>query len=155
MDSTGDMQIELWFDARRQVAVSRYSGTLTLPGMMRERQMLAAHGGIDRVYHRLVDARLLEAERISTLDMTRVASTTVPSDVAKRALLADNDMIYGLANMYRAQSEHIRPFTEVFRELSAALAWLDLPDDYLDRLGPPDLVFDDTLVTPERLPSES
>ena len=54
----------------------------------------------------------------------------------KVAIVAPNDLVFGLARMYEVFSELEKVPWDlvVFRAVDAALAWLGLSDDFLDSL---------------------
>jgi len=45
--------------------------------------------------------------------------------VGPTAIVADNDVVYGMARMYAMLGEFVHAPVEVFREVEPALAWLD------------------------------
>lgn len=54
------------------------------------------------------------------------------SAAVKAAILVDSNLGYGVMRMFAALSERPDIHVEVFRDLEAANAWLDLPEDFGD-----------------------
>ena len=63
------------------------------------------------------------------MQTTYTDTTTRP----KVAVVAPKDLSFGLANMYGVFAEAVPWEFVAFRAMDAALAWLGLPEDFLDR----------------------
>ena len=98
---------------------------------------------------------LYENDRITPsmnllVDLRQADSTTRSSDVLRKfagfietkltgiperpkvAVVAPEDLSFGLARMYEAFADSVPWDFEVFREMNAALAWLDLPENLMN-----------------------
>ncbi len=51
----------------------------------------------------------------------------------KVAVIAPNDLSFGISRMYAAYADTVPWDLMVFRSVDAALAWLGLPDDFMDK----------------------
>jgi hypothetical protein len=93
----------------------------------------------DESFKLLVDLRQAESSVRSGATLHEFAdfirrqylSTTATPKVA---VVAPEDISFGLARMYEAFSEEVPWEFEVFRAIDAALAWLGLPDSLLNNL---------------------
>ena len=53
----------------------------------------------------------------------------------KMAIIAPEDPTFGIARMYEVFTDHIPRDLVIFRAVDAALAWLGLPEDFMDNLN--------------------
>ena len=97
------------------------------------------HELYDLSMNRLVDMREAESASRSTDCLRKLASFLCEQFKEtqahpKIAIVAPKDLSFGIARMYEIFTEdEDRPWDLViFRAVDAALAWLDLPDDFLD-----------------------
>ena len=70
--------------------------------------------------------------QISPLKVREAARDQFFSPGVRRAVVAHSDVAFGMARMYAIASEGMGQTIGVFREFSAAKAWLGVKDDALE-----------------------
>lgn len=91
---------------------------------------IAAAPGLPSGRKELADLRALNATRLSTAALRRLASHFQSADKgepSRIAIVAGGDLTFGLSRMYQAfRSESVNEIV-VFRDLEEACAWLEVP----------------------------
>ncbi len=77
-------------------------------------------------FDQLVDLRLVEDCRLSPKVMRLSAKNPALVSGSRQALVADNNLTYGMCRMYEILSASRPSKIEVFRDIRSALAWLGL-----------------------------
>ncbi len=126
------MPIDYRIDHTRRLVITEGRGEVTeqeIFGYQREVWSRAEVTG----YHELIDMSTIKslptppAERMRDL-ATLAAGTDVPHPGAKLAIVANDDLAFGLAQMYaayRSIDPHSTKQVEVFRSLDEAQRWLN------------------------------
>jgi hypothetical protein len=121
------MPITYTLDRERRRMSTRATGRLTfaeLSAHLDEEEQDRAIG-----YAELFDARGastdLQGDEVRRLVDRAQAILSRGGVVGATAVVADNDVVFGMARMYAMMAEFARAPVEVFRDLEPALAWLE------------------------------
>ena len=121
------MGITYTLDRGRHRMYTRAEGRLTLPELLEHLRVEE----IDRAegYAELFDARGATTD-VRAEDIRRLVDRTRELQAAGRivgptAIVADNDVVFGMARMYAILSEFVNAPVEVYRDVPPALEWLD------------------------------
>jgi hypothetical protein len=111
-------------DAQRRLVLSRGWGVLTDEDLIDHYERLRADPDLDPTYAQLIDLR--EVERFATAGVTieLVARLRVFAPGARRAVIASEDVAYGMARMFASFAESQDQQIEVFRDARAAVDWV-------------------------------
>jgi hypothetical protein len=93
----------------------------------------------DKTNNILVDLRQTESiarssEALITFADTARAHTPMISPRPRIAVIAPEDLSFGMARVYEAFSDLVPVDFNVFRAADAALAWLGMPENFMDDL---------------------
>jgi hypothetical protein len=127
------------FDIRpdHSIAIVVHDGVVLDTEFLTTCQALYAHDRFDYSYDLLVDLRRTDSSARSTktlkgfADFMRNQYANVES-CPKVAVVATENISFGLARMYEAFSDTVPWDFMVFREISDALVWLGLDGDFLN-----------------------
>jgi len=104
--------------------MSSGSGVLTREDMVGHQNRLLKDPDFDPSFSQIIDFTNLTRVDIRPEDILFLAERNVFSPKSHRALLADNDLAFGLARMYEMIREAKgETGVRVFRDREAALAW--------------------------------
>jgi hypothetical protein len=118
------MPMEYAIDPERRLVQTLAWGTLTIEEILGARQRLLADPAFDPTFHELMDLTATDAVTFSAEDIRRLASGSVLAPGVRRAFVVASTANYGLARMFEAYAQANSQFVSVFRDLSAAHAWL-------------------------------
>jgi len=121
------MAITYTLDRERRRMFTRAEGPLTIADLLdhlRVEELDRAEG-----YAELFDARGATTD-VRADDVRRLVERTRELQAAGKvvgptAIVADNDVVFGMARMYAILSEFVQAPVEVYREVPPALEWLD------------------------------
>jgi hypothetical protein len=121
------MGITYTLDRDRRRMFTRAEGPLTITDLLdhlRVEELDRAEG-----YAELFDARGATTD-VRADDVRRLVERTRELQAAGKvvgptAIVADNDVVFGMARMYAILSEFVQAPVEVYREVPPALEWLD------------------------------
>ena len=114
-------------DAKRHLVVTTATGDLTDDEVSACCSQLKGRADFNPSFNQLLDLTGANRCEASTGHLQRVAAQPLFSSASRRAIVAPNPAIFGLARMFEAYrsisdvGEHVM----VFRELREALAWLN------------------------------
>jgi NAD(P)-dependent dehydrogenase (short-subunit alcohol dehydrogenase family) len=118
-------------DAEHGVVLVTLAGTLDDEELRDAAQRLVADGDRLPGLRELVDAREADLTQTTSAALRDVAAVFEkgprPAHGVKIALVANADVAYGLARMYQSLREESGAHFRVFREMSEARSWLQLP----------------------------
>jgi hypothetical protein len=128
------------FDARPEnnLLILVHAGTTTDEEFQAFYRSLFESGSIDPSMNLLVDLREADSSPRSPevlnqfaefVEQTFSNSSTIP----KVAVVAPKDLSFGLARMYQVFANSVPWNFVVFRAMDAALAWLRVPEDLMNR----------------------
>lgn len=137
------MALTYQIDHANQVMVSRWVGAITDDAVVTFYTEVLADPAFDFDIREIVDLREADLGELTPDGLKRLYNVLVegiqaeqqqgrdPDKVARAAVIAPKDRNFGLGRMYSA---HAHPLVDhrPFREPVEALAWLDLPSDYLE-----------------------
>jgi hypothetical protein len=130
------MAITFTLDRSRHRMFTRAEGMLTLGEIEAHLEVEEAERALG--YAELFDARgttlSVSAEDVRRLVERARKLHAAGIVVGPTAIVADSDVVFGMARMYAILSEFAHAPVEVFRLVEPALAWLD---DYVAPTGPP------------------
>ena len=111
-------------DAEQKLVLSRIWGAPTEDEILDHGKRLRADPHFRPDFRQLLDMSELTEIRISTERVRQASRDQFFSPGVRRALVARDDVAFGMARMYAMASESQGQTIEVFRELGAAKAWL-------------------------------
>ncbi len=112
-------------DKERKLVMSTAAGELTKNEVLTLQDQLRKDPDFDPNFSQLTDLTHVTAMNITGAEMQELAERTAFSPKARRAVIASNDLAFGLARMF----EQIREAKgdlgiRVFRKLEEALDWI-------------------------------
>jgi hypothetical protein len=116
-----------------RLVVSVCLGEVTLHEVKASAAYVRNHPEFQPDFRQFVDLSRVAKLHLSFRDLYQIKHADDPfSNAAKRAVLALNDLTFGMSRMYQLtlNSAHF----EVFRSLSEALSWLELAPSVLEDL---------------------
>lgn len=120
------MPVRYRIDKLLKVVFSTAAGPLSEDDALAHERRLRADPAFDAGYWQLYDLRDADLSRISPQCIGILAQTTLFKSGTRRALVVGNDLAYGLARMFAALREGSGEHIRVFRDMGAALTWLEL-----------------------------
>jgi len=135
------MSIELHLRPDHHLAILIHIGTIPDDEFLSFYESLYENKSFNPTMDQLIDLRQADSEPRSP-DVLRQFSEYVRTafqDITKRpkiAVVAPKDLSFGLARMYQAFASSVPWEFMVFRAMGAALAWLGLPEDLMERSNP-------------------
>lgn len=131
------MPITSLFKPEKRLIMSIHIGSVSDEEFLSFYERLFKDPRFDRSYNHLVDLRQTESNARSSevlREFAEFAQKQYENTAAspKIAVVAPNDVSFGLARMYELFSGTIPWDFVVFRSMDAALAWLGLPGDLMD-----------------------
>ena len=112
-------------DAERELVISRIWGAPTDDEILAHGRRLRDDPDFRPDFRQLLDMTGLEEIRISSQKVRQASRDQFFVPGVRRALVAQTDAAFGMARMYALASEAEGQNIEVFREFTAATAWLD------------------------------
>jgi hypothetical protein len=113
-------------DPERKLVVTRIWGAATEDEIVDHGQRLRNDPLFRPDFRQLVDMSELTEIRVGSGMIRDASRNQFFSPGARRALVANSDAAFGMARMYAIASEDAGQTIEVFRDIRAAEAWLDL-----------------------------
>ncbi|MBE7462367.1 MAG: hypothetical protein HS116_02630 [Planctomycetes bacterium] len=121
------MPYEIVLNARAKLVHSRAWGNLSDAELLEHRDRIQAHfeaGTLDAAWSHFVDFSAVSHVDVSTATVGLLAANNPWPTAVRRALVAPQDIVFGLSRMYEmfsgAKGQNIR----VFRTLDEARTWL-------------------------------
>ena len=114
-------------DRSLRMVFSRALGVVTEAEILDHRRRLGKDPDFHPGFSQLVDLREVSEVAISIADMRVIASrTNLFSEESRRAMVAQKDVVFGMARMYQMLREEGPEEIMVFREMPEARQWLGL-----------------------------
>lgn len=111
-------------DRDRRVVFCRAWGELTSNDVLEHYQQMRDDPSFDPNFQQLGDLREVTKVTASMESVRDAARMHVFTPGTRRAFVADNDTIYGMARMFASYSHYADQDLEVFRDMSSAERWL-------------------------------
>lgn len=108
---------------------SQATGALTDDDLFEHQRTLRADEAFDPGYHQLWDLRGVTEMRVSASTVRTLAEARSFRPGVRRAIVAGDDVGYGLSRMFQTLHEQSEEDVRIFRELTEARRWLDLDPD--------------------------
>jgi hypothetical protein len=113
-------------DPERKLVVTRIWGAATEDEIFDHGQRLRNDPQFRPDFRQLVDMSDLTEIRVGSELVRNASRDQFFSPGARRAIVANSEAAFGMARMYAIASEETGQTIEVFRDMDAAEAWLDL-----------------------------
>ena len=121
------MPVTYRINSSLRMVFSRGEGEVTEAEILDHRRRLRENQDFQPSFSQLVDLREVTKAALSHADMRVIASrTNLFNKESRRALVAQNDAVFGLARMYQMLREEGPEKIMVFREMPEARRWLGL-----------------------------
>jgi hypothetical protein len=114
--------------------ILHYDGEVTLSELAQNRLELLRDTDFQPSYAQLVDLRSGQMSNLSTADVRSLSSSTIFNPGVKRAIVAPNDLEFGMARMFGVFVERFGQQVRVFRSIEEACEWLGVPVSALPTL---------------------
>jgi hypothetical protein len=116
-------------DNERRLVMSTIAGVFTLADGLAHQEKLLKHPDFDPGFSQLLDCTHVARVELTPEDVRRLAQTSIFSPDARRAILVESDLAFGLARMFVIFRESFgEKGIRVFRNLDEALYWV-LPEN--------------------------
>jgi hypothetical protein len=112
-------------DREQRIVRSRGAGVLTMRELQDFYSRLLTDRRFEPDFRGLGDLRGVTEISIESSGLAEAASLPVFGEHAKRALVATNDAVYGMARAYASFTERMSQTVRVFRSMKVAEAWLN------------------------------
>jgi len=109
-----------------RLVVTRVSGVFGFADLEENRVSLLADPAFDPSYDHLFDLRAAVASAFPSEDVEKATRVRAFSETSRRAVVAPQDLSFGLARMYQSHRADLSTGIHVFREMDEALEWLEL-----------------------------
>jgi hypothetical protein len=113
-------------DADKQVVLSTATGCFTDADIFEHDDRLRADPLFQSHFRQLLDGRGVEVVEITTEGVRRMAARNPFGGGAKRAFVADRQIMYGYARMFEMLTEREQQDIRVFTDMAEARQWLGL-----------------------------
>ena len=124
-----DMPITYHIDSARQLVTVRASGRVTYRDVVLYYRDLRASLASHPLLSELADLREVSGAEITASEISSLANMAVFGATAKRALVTQSDLVYGLCRMFIAYSSfNAEHNISVFHEMEEGRRWLELDD---------------------------
>lgn len=122
----------------QKVAYIKASGKVNADEIMREGARMFAETDWENGFNILCDYRNITELDLRSEDINRIASRDRVHepifDKSKCAVVAENDLIFGLSRMWEIVSEDTSLTTMIFRDIREAIDWLEMDVDFLAKI---------------------
>ena len=120
------MPVSYRIDTARRLVLTNGGGTLTDEEIRTHVHELTIDPEFDPSFHQLADFREVTSVELTSPGVRAVAGKNPWQVGARRALVCDQDVLFGIARMFELFSAGGEDEIQVFREMSDAQAWLGL-----------------------------
>lgn len=112
-------------DKEHRLVMTTVSGVFTVADVLAHQASLRKHPDFDPSFSQLMDFTHVTSVELKREDVQRVAQESVFSPNSRRALVTNNDAVFGLARMFEMLRENMgEKGIRVFRNLDEALDWV-------------------------------
>jgi hypothetical protein len=120
------MPVDYRIDKENSVVFTTASGKVTAEEILTGRSHMADDPGFSPNMKQLVDMVGVSEVAITTKDLRGVAACDPFGTGAKRALVGDRDVTFGMLRMYEVLSDRQDISVMVFRDIEEACEWLGI-----------------------------
>jgi len=123
------MSIEYIINKERGIVFSKASGTMTDEATIVHRDQFSQDPLFKSSFWQLLDLTDVDDFQMTQKGIRILAERNPFSEGSRRAIVAGNDITYGMARMYQLLTDQHAHDLTVFKNMDEAKAWLGLPDD--------------------------
>ncbi len=120
----GKMPASYRIDKARHLILSVATGTCIDDDLLDHKRSLSADPEFDPGFRQLFDFRKVTTAELTTACVRQLVRDNPFEKGARRAVVCDIDLLFGLARMFEMLNGDGPDEVRVFREMSDALAWL-------------------------------
>ena len=120
------MSLDYQIDKRVNLVLTMCRNTLTPDDIKTSREGYRANPDFSPDMKQLIDLRNVTEVAVTTSDWRALAKTDPFGPGARRALVGDQDLTFGVLRMYEALSERPDVAVHVFRKIDEACVWLGI-----------------------------
>lgn len=122
------MPVRYVIDSERRLVVSTASGRVTFDEFKAHQDQLSSDPAFSADFNQLLDGTEVTGLDLSTDEVIKMTRRRVFSPASKRAFVAPQPAIFGVARMAEVYHEISKSSSQirVFHDLPSALNWLDL-----------------------------
>ena len=120
------MPVQYRIDKALKVVFSTGVGRLSEEDLLGHEGRLCADASFNPRFWQLYDFRDADVSDISPGCIEILAQSTIFKSGTRAAIVVGSNLAYGLARMFQALREGSRKNIRVFRDMGAALTWLEL-----------------------------
>ena len=119
------MPIAYDIDRHRGLVTTRLWGAVTDDEVYEFNDRLRSDPDFDPAYRQIADMTGVTEIRVSTSMINETARDQIFTPGTRRAFIASDDGVFGMARMYSLRAEGFGQTIEVFREVAPAEEWVD------------------------------
>lgn len=112
-------------DSARRVVRARAWGELSARELDDVMSRIALDPRFEPTFQCVADFRDVTSIRMDVLEIAQAAAAPLFAEGTRHAIVATSDQPFGMARMFASFSERIGQDVRVFRDVTAAEAWLD------------------------------
>jgi hypothetical protein len=112
-------------DRDRRTVLTRAWGQLSARELLDVMTQLLVDPRFDPTYRSLGDLREVTSITVNPLEAAQTAASPIFAEGTRRAIVATSDVAFGMERMFASFSERCGQKVRVFRDMTAAEAWLD------------------------------
>jgi hypothetical protein len=113
-------------DTANRLIVIKLSEKITEQEIINDRERLAADPQFDPTFSQLIDLRNAWQVESPTATINKLAQSSLFKAGVKKAIIAHDDLAFGLSRMYELLSLDLNQQTMIFHEIDKALEWLGI-----------------------------
>jgi hypothetical protein len=113
-------------DQERRVVLTRGWGVLSTQNLQDVMSHILLDPRFDPRYRSLADLTEVTSVTVDVMEVAHTASTPLYVAGTRRAIVASSDAVFGMARMFASFAERAGQEVNVFRDMQAAEAWLEL-----------------------------
>ena len=120
------MPISYRIDESLRLVFTTAQGVLTRQDVLTHLQRLREDPDFDPSYNQLVDLRAVIEFAMSAAELRMITVYRLFNEKSRRAIVADEDITFGMARMYEVFREDAPEDIKLFRDMADARRWLGL-----------------------------
>jgi hypothetical protein len=118
------MPVSYEIDPKRRLVTTRLWGKIAPEEIYEHNEKLRADPNFDPTFRQCADMTALTEVTVGTAVINETAQDQFFKPGTRRAFVASNDGIFGMARMYALRAESLGQTIHVFREMEPAKDWL-------------------------------
>ncbi len=122
------MPVEHVIDEKQGLVLTTLRGSVTFDEFVRHLQALASDPTFDPNMLELLEANDVETDEFNIDQMMSFKDSHVWGPKARRAMVTNSDLVFGLFRMFQITSAHEHGEIALFHNLDEARCWLGLTD---------------------------